>query len=260
MERGGQVSGLVAAAQPGARSLVTGLHTGPVPLFVEALDAAPPLDDRGGDVVEVSFTTPTTALWLQAFQDSAKISLPPRAPNRCATAPPVWTPRTRRTSARRVSRRSKVTCCSCGRLRQRAGRGGAAGQRDRGVLARGGPGDPAAAATPAPPTMDELAEQAYAEDAQRDREAQAAAEQPELWTWGGRRSRGWPRRWWRSTGLRCRSRRRSTTPGRRWTGGPGSEDRRRHDRPGTGHPGPPGPRPWGGDGLHGLAAGTPTPP
>jgi hypothetical protein len=55
-ERRGQVNGLCRAAVPGVMSLVTGLHTGPVPFVVELHDAEPTLDELWEEAVEVSFT------------------------------------------------------------------------------------------------------------------------------------------------------------------------------------------------------------
>ena len=39
--RGGQANGLCGAAQPGVLAMATGLHTGSVPVRVEALDRTP---------------------------------------------------------------------------------------------------------------------------------------------------------------------------------------------------------------------------
>jgi hypothetical protein len=74
--RGGQVNGLCGAADPAGLTLITGLHTGEVPVTVEALEAVPDLDERWEDVVEVSFRPTTTELLLSAFQDSVEVSLP----------------------------------------------------------------------------------------------------------------------------------------------------------------------------------------
>ncbi|MEU1200415.1 hypothetical protein ABZ446_29930 [Streptomyces sp. NPDC005813] len=54
----GQRAGLCGAAVPGHLFLLTGMHTGSVPLTVELHEEEPPLDDDGWeDVVEVSFRT-----------------------------------------------------------------------------------------------------------------------------------------------------------------------------------------------------------
>ncbi|HEY3631005.1 MAG TPA: hypothetical protein VGL21_08905, partial [Jatrophihabitantaceae bacterium] len=74
--RGGQVNGLCGAAVPGVLSLVTGLHTGDVPLVVEALDTEPALDDAWEDVVEVSFEADEADLVLRSFQDATAVALP----------------------------------------------------------------------------------------------------------------------------------------------------------------------------------------
>ncbi|MGH8961961.1 MAG: hypothetical protein ACRDWT_12375, partial [Jatrophihabitantaceae bacterium] len=49
---GGQVNGLCGAADPGALRLITGLHTGSVPVTVEWHDHEPPLTLDWEDVVE----------------------------------------------------------------------------------------------------------------------------------------------------------------------------------------------------------------
>ena len=74
--RAGQSNGLCGAAAPGALGMVTGLHTGPVPLRVEALEAAPDLDDVWEDVVEVSFFAPTPSYMLSAFEEFHELLLP----------------------------------------------------------------------------------------------------------------------------------------------------------------------------------------
>jgi hypothetical protein len=56
--------------------MVTGLHTGPVPLRVEALDAAPPLDEAWEDVVEVSFRSPDRSSMVSTFDGVHELRLP----------------------------------------------------------------------------------------------------------------------------------------------------------------------------------------
>jgi hypothetical protein len=73
--RGGQSNGLCGAAIQGALSLVTGLHTGAVPLRIEFTDDEPPLDDAWEDVVEVSFTTSTKKLLLSTFEAAMPLRL-----------------------------------------------------------------------------------------------------------------------------------------------------------------------------------------
>jgi hypothetical protein len=51
--RDGQRNGLCGAAQSGSLDLVTGLHTGRVPLRIELLEQAPELTEGWEDVVEV---------------------------------------------------------------------------------------------------------------------------------------------------------------------------------------------------------------
>ena len=74
--RAGQENGLCGAAVPGALGMVTGLHTGAVPVRVEALDAAPPIDEEWEDVVEVSFRAPDRACMLSAFEEFHELLLP----------------------------------------------------------------------------------------------------------------------------------------------------------------------------------------
>ena len=52
--RRGQANGLVGAQVPHQLGMVTGLHTGEVPLVVTWSEAEPELDDSWEDVVEVS--------------------------------------------------------------------------------------------------------------------------------------------------------------------------------------------------------------
>lgn len=75
--RAGQVNGLLGAAEPGALSMVTGLHTGRVPFRLELLDFEPDLSQDWEEVVEASFTVPETAeMLLAAFEESTQIDLP----------------------------------------------------------------------------------------------------------------------------------------------------------------------------------------
>lgn len=74
--RAGQSNGLCGAAIPGALNMVTGLHTGSVPLRVEALAAAPPLDDAWEDVVEVPLFAPDREYMLSAFEEFHEVTLP----------------------------------------------------------------------------------------------------------------------------------------------------------------------------------------
>jgi hypothetical protein len=74
--RAGQVNGLLGAAVPGQLSLVTGLHTGRVPLVVRWHDTVPAVGDEWEEVVEVSFQPPEADLLLTSFQDSFELRLP----------------------------------------------------------------------------------------------------------------------------------------------------------------------------------------
>jgi hypothetical protein len=73
---------------------VFGLHTGGVPLVIEALAAEPSLVDSWEDVVEASLVVDDVELELRSFQSSVALTVP--APGSCrATAPVGWTRRTR---------------------------------------------------------------------------------------------------------------------------------------------------------------------
>jgi hypothetical protein len=63
--------------------MVTGLHTGSVPVRVEALDAAPPLGEAWEEVVEVSFHAPHRSYLLSAFEEFHAVQLP-QAGDLCA--------------------------------------------------------------------------------------------------------------------------------------------------------------------------------
>lgn len=74
--RGGQANGLCGAAFDGQLHMVTGLHTGPVPLRVELHPAQPPLPLEWEEVVEVPFTTTTGSYWLSAFNWWHELDIP----------------------------------------------------------------------------------------------------------------------------------------------------------------------------------------
>lgn len=74
--RAGQANGLCGAAIPGTLGMVTGLHTGSVPVRIEALDVAPVLDDTWEEIVEVSFHAPDRSYLLAAFEEFHDVSLP----------------------------------------------------------------------------------------------------------------------------------------------------------------------------------------
>lgn len=72
----GQRNGLCGAGIPGVLSLVFGLHTGYVPIEVEALDVRPELGERWEEIVEASFAPRTTDYMLAAFEDFYPLTLP----------------------------------------------------------------------------------------------------------------------------------------------------------------------------------------
>ena len=75
--RGGQVNGLCGAAYPGVLAMVTGLHTGTVPLRFELHDEEPPLEDDWEDVVEAPLTVTADAYWVTAFDRGMEVEAPP---------------------------------------------------------------------------------------------------------------------------------------------------------------------------------------
>jgi hypothetical protein len=74
--RGGQVNGLCGAALPGVLAMTTGLHTGPVPVRIEAHDLAPPLTSEWEEVVEVSVAFASTDYCLTAFEAAVEVPAP----------------------------------------------------------------------------------------------------------------------------------------------------------------------------------------
>lgn len=86
--RGGQSNGLCGAAVPGALLMVTGTHTGNVPVRTELHDAEPPVGDQWEDVVEVSLHVEPEEYWLSAFDWAEPIDSLPEGAHRarwCAT-------------------------------------------------------------------------------------------------------------------------------------------------------------------------------
>jgi hypothetical protein len=74
--RAGQRNGLCGAAVPGVLSMMTGLHTGNVPVTVRWHDEEPPLDDEWADVVEAPFAPAEPGMTLSAFDQSVAFRLP----------------------------------------------------------------------------------------------------------------------------------------------------------------------------------------
>jgi hypothetical protein len=72
----GQVNGLCGAAVEHTLSMVTGLHTGEVPLCVEWHEASPTLGEGWEDVVEVSVEFPASEVPLSSFEDGFRLQLP----------------------------------------------------------------------------------------------------------------------------------------------------------------------------------------
>ena len=194
--RGGQANGLCGAAQPGVLAMTTGLHTGSVPVRVEALDRAPSSLGLWEEVVEVPLTAGTTQYWLAAFDSGVEVTLPA-------------------TGSYRV--RWSATGMQEAHDGQQVRMDGDPGL-DR-YLLKLWPAPPAPDAVlrqtseiaaywhrvaretpppPPPPTADELVNMAAAEEAERLAQQQQFDDARELQLWGGRRPTdqlraiGWP--------------------------------------------------------------------
>lgn len=72
----GQLNGLCGATIPGALSFMFGLHTGRVPLVIEALDRPPSLDEDWEEAVEVSLTAMSAEYVVEGFDDWHDVPLP----------------------------------------------------------------------------------------------------------------------------------------------------------------------------------------
>ena len=72
----GQACGLAGARIPHQLSLVTGLHTGEVPLTLTWDEQEPPLGDEWTDAVEVSVELRGTTLGLETFEDGYGATVP----------------------------------------------------------------------------------------------------------------------------------------------------------------------------------------
>lgn len=75
--RGGQANGLCGATFPGQLHMVTGLHTGLVPLRIELHPIQPPVPLQWEDVVEVPFTATPGSYWLSTFDEWHEIAILP---------------------------------------------------------------------------------------------------------------------------------------------------------------------------------------
>jgi hypothetical protein len=74
--RRGQVNGLCGAAVKHTLSMVTGLHTGEVPLRIEWHEARPAIGEGWEDVVEVSVEFLSSEVLLSSFEDDFELQLP----------------------------------------------------------------------------------------------------------------------------------------------------------------------------------------
>lgn len=80
--RAGQRNGLLGAVQPGFLLILTGMHTGLVPLRVEAHEGAPPIDETFEEVVEASCDLRGPELTLSTFEWGTSIMMPQHGPHR----------------------------------------------------------------------------------------------------------------------------------------------------------------------------------
>ena len=81
-ERNGQANGLCGASVPGQLHLVTGLHTGEVPLRVEWSSEEPLASEDWEEVVEVSYDVRDHDLSLESFEDFYEVRVPATGPHR----------------------------------------------------------------------------------------------------------------------------------------------------------------------------------
>lgn len=72
----GQLNGLCGAAHPGVLSMTFGLHTGYLPLRIEALADPPPIAGDWEEIVEVSFRVAQRDYQVAAFEDFYPVRLP----------------------------------------------------------------------------------------------------------------------------------------------------------------------------------------
>lgn len=75
--RGGQANGLVGARLSGVLAMLTGLHTGKVPLRVELHEAAPVLQENWEEIVEAPLTVTESNYLITTFQDGYELEDPP---------------------------------------------------------------------------------------------------------------------------------------------------------------------------------------
>lgn len=78
----GQANGLCGAGVAEQLFLVTGLHTGEVPVDVTWHEGEPALADEWEDVVEVSFDVPASSMVLISFDDAIELELGAGGPHR----------------------------------------------------------------------------------------------------------------------------------------------------------------------------------
>ena len=74
--RRGQANGLVGAQVPHQLGMVTGLHTGEVPLVVTWSEDAPEVEEDWEDVVEVSVELSTPDLTIATFENAYGCTVP----------------------------------------------------------------------------------------------------------------------------------------------------------------------------------------
>jgi len=74
--RRGQTNGLCGAKLDHRLAMVTGLHTGNIPLRIEWYPAEPAMDPKWEDVVEASLDITSTDGMLVSFEDDAELEFP----------------------------------------------------------------------------------------------------------------------------------------------------------------------------------------
>lgn len=177
--RAGQDNGLCGAGAPGALGMTTGLHTGAVPVRVEAFDAAPPVDDVWEEVVEVSYAAPDRACVLSAFDEGHELLLPQAGDLRAR-----WCARGM-DAAREADTRSVDDPPLDAYLLQLWPAAPAPGAVLRQTSAAAAYWHDVARRTPPPPSPERREQQAAEEQDRREREDQAREAEALLDAWGG---------------------------------------------------------------------------
>lgn len=181
---GGQVNGLCGAASPGALRLITGLHTGNVPITVEWHDQEPLLAVDWEDVVEAPINVENADAVLAAFDSFEPLRLPAVGPHRaryCARGLDAAHAQDTRMDGEPAPDRYLLQLWPALPAPDQI-------VRQSSALAAYWHGEARETSPPPPPpTPEELAEAARREEAERLAAEAASAERLDLLSWGGSR-------------------------------------------------------------------------